>query len=212
VLLCKQRLTAGFCQCNYTYGDLLFIQVYSDPPPVHCNTVSGKLKSLLPSAALHFATLQMPHGSDSASLPGYASWLELQYQQAARQLNTVKATLLPAVHGHLANLPLHSHVCSQHSLGLECLPHGTNTNQVHQSAPPAHINGLPINQAASACPNWNGISFPLPGSSVCTGDREGFVAGLGSTGSSLSPDHLAMLAQQSVLQASGHSFNGGEAL
>ena len=173
---------------------------------------AGKNSSSGPTEIPASATLQMPRGSDSASLPGYVSWLELQYQQAARQLNTVKATLLPAVHNHLANLPLHRHVCSQHSLGLECLPHGTNTNQVHQSAPPAHINGLPINQAASACPNWNGISFPLPGSSVCTGDREGFVAGLGSTGSSLSPDYLAMLAQQSVLEPSGHSFNGGEAL
>ena len=62
VLLCKNRLTVGLCHCNYTYGVLLFIQLCSDPTPVHYNAVSGKMKSLLPSAALQkhrFVSLQL---------------------------------------------------------------------------------------------------------------------------------------------------------
>jgi len=35
------RFTAGLCQCSYTSGDLLFIQLCSDPTPVRCNTVFG---------------------------------------------------------------------------------------------------------------------------------------------------------------------------
>ena len=38
--------------CKYTYEDLLFTQVCSDPTPVHCNTVLGKRQSPLASAAL----------------------------------------------------------------------------------------------------------------------------------------------------------------
>jgi len=53
------------CHCNYTCGDLLFIQLFSEPPPVQYNAVSGKMKSLLPSAALQkqahsrFVSLQL---------------------------------------------------------------------------------------------------------------------------------------------------------
>ena len=46
------RLAAGLYHSNYTYEDLLFIQVCSDPTPVHCNTVQGKMQSPLLSAAL----------------------------------------------------------------------------------------------------------------------------------------------------------------
>ncbi len=101
-------------------------------------------------------------------------------------------------------LPQHSHICSQYPLGLESLLHGANTHQVYRSAPAAHSNSPPTNRAAGACQDWNGMSFPLPGSSVeYTGEMEGFVAGLGSTDTSLNSDYLAMLTQQSILEASG---------
>ena len=48
----QDRLAAGLYHSNYTYEDLLFIQVCSDPTPVHCNTVQGKMQSPLLSAAL----------------------------------------------------------------------------------------------------------------------------------------------------------------
>jgi len=62
VLLCKtgsqqgcvsEIISIGLCQCSYTFGDLLFIQVCSDPTPVHCNTRFGKKQSPLLSAAVH---------------------------------------------------------------------------------------------------------------------------------------------------------------
>ena len=48
----QTSLTACLCHCNYTYGDLLFIQVCSDAREMHCNTGQGKIASLLFSAAL----------------------------------------------------------------------------------------------------------------------------------------------------------------
>ena len=45
-LLCaalQDRLAAGLYHCNYTYEDLLFIQVCSEPATVHCTTVQGKV-------------------------------------------------------------------------------------------------------------------------------------------------------------------------
>ena len=42
VLLCKNRLTAGLCHCNYTCGDLLFTQLCSDATPKHCSTGQGR--------------------------------------------------------------------------------------------------------------------------------------------------------------------------
>ena len=53
------------------------------------------------------------------------------------------------------------------------------------------------------------MSFPHPGSLV---EMEGSVADLESTDTSLSLDNLARLAHQSILEASGHNFNGGEAV
>ena len=38
----ENKLTARFCHCNYTYKDLLFIQVCSDPAEMHCSTGMGK--------------------------------------------------------------------------------------------------------------------------------------------------------------------------
>jgi hypothetical protein len=172
---------------------------------------AGKIRSSGPLEISVSAKLQMPSAPDTASLSGYVSWLELQYQEADRQLATVQATNVPAGYSHSANLPQHSHICSQYPLGLESGPHGANTNQVYQSAPAALSNSLPTNRAAGACQNWNGMFFPLPGSSVeYTGEMEGFVAGLGSTDTSLNSDYLAMLVQQSMLEASGQ-FIGGEA-
>ena len=44
-------LASGLHHCKYTYQDLLFIQVCSDPAPVLCNTVQGKMQFPLLSAA-----------------------------------------------------------------------------------------------------------------------------------------------------------------
>ncbi len=48
----QNRLTACLCHCNHTYEDLLLMQVYSDPPPMHCIAGFGKMHSTLSSAAL----------------------------------------------------------------------------------------------------------------------------------------------------------------
>ena len=37
----QTSLTAGLCHCNYTYGDLLVIQVCSDARPMHSSTGQG---------------------------------------------------------------------------------------------------------------------------------------------------------------------------
>ena len=52
VLLCKTGSQQAVCHCSYTYGDLLFIQMCSDPTPVHCMTYFGKRHSPLFSAAV----------------------------------------------------------------------------------------------------------------------------------------------------------------
>ena len=52
VLLCKRGSQQAVCHCSYTCGDLLFIQVSSDPAHMLCNTVQGKMQSPLFSAAL----------------------------------------------------------------------------------------------------------------------------------------------------------------
>jgi len=52
VLLCKTGSQQALCQCKYTYGDLLFIQVYSDAKPMHCSTGQGRIASPQFSAAL----------------------------------------------------------------------------------------------------------------------------------------------------------------
>ncbi len=48
----QDTLAAGLYHCKHTYADLPFIQVCSDPTPVHCITVQGKMHSPLLSAAL----------------------------------------------------------------------------------------------------------------------------------------------------------------
>ncbi len=48
----QNRLTAGMCQCNYTYGDLLCIQVCRAPTKMHCSTSLVKMRSPLVSAAM----------------------------------------------------------------------------------------------------------------------------------------------------------------
>ena len=50
VLLCKEGSQQAVFHCSYTCGDLLFIQVCSDPAQMHCS--KGKMQSLLFSAAL----------------------------------------------------------------------------------------------------------------------------------------------------------------
>ena len=49
----QNRPTAGLCHCNYAYGQLLCIQVCSEPTGMHCSTGLGKMHSLLFSSALH---------------------------------------------------------------------------------------------------------------------------------------------------------------
>ncbi|DBB03001.1 TPA: hypothetical protein ACH3X1_013589, partial [Trebouxia sp. C0004] len=46
------RLTVSLCHWSHTCGELLFIQVCSDPTPVHCSTVQGKMQSPLIITAL----------------------------------------------------------------------------------------------------------------------------------------------------------------
>ena len=155
------------------------------------------------------AALQMPLVSDSAKLPGYVSWLELQYQQAVSQLASGEPMGVPAVYSYSATLLDYSHNCSDYPLGLQSLPHSTDASQMYQSASAAHTNSFPSKQAAEACQNW--VSMSLSGSSAeCLGGLDGFVAGLVNTDPSLSSDHLAMLAWNSVLAASSHDFSGGE--
>ena len=52
VLLCKTGSQQALCHCSYTFGDLPFIQVCSDPAPMHCSSVQDKVQSPLFSAAL----------------------------------------------------------------------------------------------------------------------------------------------------------------
>ena len=40
----QNRLTAGLCHCNYTYGDWLFRQVCSGPTAEQCHTAFGKVQ------------------------------------------------------------------------------------------------------------------------------------------------------------------------
>jgi len=48
----QNRLTAGLGHCNHTQGDLLFIQLCSDPIAMHCSTGQGEMPYTLCSAAL----------------------------------------------------------------------------------------------------------------------------------------------------------------
>jgi len=52
VLVCKTGSPQTVCQCKYTSGNLLLIQVCGDPVPMHCSSVQGKIQSPLFSAAL----------------------------------------------------------------------------------------------------------------------------------------------------------------
>ena len=52
VLLCNTGSQHACVTANYTMQDLLFIQVCSEPPSMHCSTGFGKLHSPLSSAAL----------------------------------------------------------------------------------------------------------------------------------------------------------------
>ncbi|DBA88309.1 TPA: hypothetical protein ACH3X1_016528 [Trebouxia sp. C0004] len=52
VLLCKTGSQQARFLCDYTYGDLLFIQMCSDPAQMHCSSVQGKMQFPLFSAAL----------------------------------------------------------------------------------------------------------------------------------------------------------------
>ena len=51
MLLCKTGSQQAVFHCTYTYGDLFFIQVCTDPAPMHCSKVQGKMESPLFSAA-----------------------------------------------------------------------------------------------------------------------------------------------------------------
>ena len=52
VLLCKTDSQQAVCHCKYTCGDLLFVQVCSDPAPMHCSSVQGKRHFPLLSGAV----------------------------------------------------------------------------------------------------------------------------------------------------------------
>ncbi len=71
VLLLKTGSQQAVSHCNYTYGDLPFIQVCSDQAPVNCSTVQGKMHSPLLSQLCKPGSQQaMCHCSDtSGDLP-----------------------------------------------------------------------------------------------------------------------------------------------
>ena len=48
----QTSLTACLCHCNYTYKDVLFIQVCNDATPLHCSNGQGKIAFMLFIAAL----------------------------------------------------------------------------------------------------------------------------------------------------------------
>jgi hypothetical protein len=52
VLLCKTSSQQPLCHCKSTYRDMLFTHVCSDPAPMHCSSVQGKMQSPMFSAAL----------------------------------------------------------------------------------------------------------------------------------------------------------------
>ena len=52
VLLCKTGSQQAVFHCSYIYGDLLFIQVCSDPAQMQCSSVEGKMQFPLFSTAL----------------------------------------------------------------------------------------------------------------------------------------------------------------
>ncbi len=52
VLLCNEGSLQAVFHCSHTHGDLLFIQLCSDPAPMQCSSVQGKMQSPLFSAAL----------------------------------------------------------------------------------------------------------------------------------------------------------------
>ena len=55
----QNRLTAGLCHCNYTYGDLLFIQVCSEPAQCTAALIWAK-------CILHYSVLLCKTGSQQA--------------------------------------------------------------------------------------------------------------------------------------------------
>ncbi len=52
MLPCKTGSQLAPCLCVYTYADMLFIHMCSEPAPMHCSTAQGKLSSPVFSAAL----------------------------------------------------------------------------------------------------------------------------------------------------------------
>ncbi len=70
-------LTAGWCHCNHTCEDLLFMQVCSGLSPLHCSTALGKMLFPLLSGALQNSLTALTsyqrsgiwlHGMDSLQL------------------------------------------------------------------------------------------------------------------------------------------------
>ena len=67
MLLCKTGSQLALCHCSYSYADLLFIRVCSEPALMHCSTAQSKVE--LPSVqccsakqahSLHFVTVVTP--------------------------------------------------------------------------------------------------------------------------------------------------------
>ena len=52
VVLCKTGSQQALCHCNYSYGDLLSIQLCSELTVMHCSTGQGKVHSPLFSGVL----------------------------------------------------------------------------------------------------------------------------------------------------------------
>ncbi len=112
----ENRLTACLFHCNYTYADLLFIQVGSDPTPMHCSTGDGRMHSALLSAAL-----QNRHkaGNDTC---GHLLFMQVCSDPTPTPCNTVLGTdnmLLDAV---LLWISCTQHICVRRATAVLFTP------------------------------------------------------------------------------------------
>ncbi len=87
VLLYKTGSQQAVCPCTYTYGDLLFIQVCSDPARMHCSKVQGQ-------SCPHCSVLLCKTGSQQAVCPctyTYGDWLFIQVCSDPTSMHCSKA-------------------------------------------------------------------------------------------------------------------------
>ncbi len=103
----QNRLTPGLGHCNYTYGDLLFIQVCSDLTEMHCSSVQGKMHCPLFSAALqNRLTPGLGHCNDTygdlLSIQVCSDPTEMHCSTGQGKLHCPRSALLCKTGSHLA--------------------------------------------------------------------------------------------------------------